>query len=121
MGITFTIHAKYLVSPHYHKSKEKEFDSLAEAKRYGIALAKKFAWEGKYSVTTAYISIYHRISPNILVEYLTTHYPVRGSGVSAKEILYRMKERGIPQGKWVPNKNYKRACARLTGKPYEHL
>lgn len=117
----FTIHAKWLVSSTYYRSKDKEFNTLSEAKAYGITLAKKLAWKGKSNRMVEKVIIYNRILPHNLVEYLSTYYPVRGTGASAEKILAYMKKEGIQQGKWIRYQYYKRTCARVTGKPYEHI
>jgi len=117
----FTIHAKWTVMYEYRRTLDKEFNTLAEAKKYAISLAKKLAWSGKLNSMTSSVVIYHRVAPNHLVEYARTYFPVRGSGASGEKILAYMKKEGIQQGKIVRYQYYKRTCARVMGKPYEHI
>jgi hypothetical protein len=117
----FTTHAKWLVVYEYRRALDKEFNTLTEAKKYAISLAKKLAWSGKLNSMVSNVVIYHRIAPTNLVEYARTYFPVRGSGASSEKILAYMKKEGIQQGKIIRYQYYKRTCARVMGKPYEHI
>ena len=81
-------------------------DTLAEAKRAGLAIAKKEAWRGKWNLLFIALTIAQRRGDPGSAWYNPTgwimYVPVRGSGASAERILSEIHRRHkVPPFKWT--------------------
>ncbi len=81
-------------------------DTLAEARKAGVAIARKEAWRGKWNVAYIPVSIRKADSKPPYWYYgnpiLTMFVPVRGSGMTGNAILAMMKKReGVAPFVWT--------------------
>ncbi len=98
------VHKKYTVSAGGGTRLAKT-DTLEEAKRAGVAIAKKEAWRGKWNVMYLALSITKQVDSDS-IHYRSTGWtmfiPVRGSGASADHIIAEIRRReGAAPFKWV--------------------
>lgn len=98
------VHKKYTVGG-ISGSRFAKTDTLDEAKRAGLSIAKKEAWRGKWNVLFLSISISKQDSPGSIFYRptgLRMYVPVRGSGKSADYILAEIKRRhGVKPFVWT--------------------
>ena len=98
------VHKKFTVTAS-GLSRFAKTDTLAEAKRAGLAIAKKEAWRGKWNLLFIALTIAQRKSPGSTWFKPTgwiMYVPVRGSGASAERILSEIHRRHkVPPFKWT--------------------
>ena len=97
------VHKKYTVTG--IGTRFAKTDTLAEAKRAGMAIAKKEAYRGKWNLLYAAIGIDKQVEPGSIFYKQTgwhLYVPVRGSGASADKIIAEIKRRhGVAPFVWT--------------------
>ena len=98
------IHKKYTVGG-YSGSRFAKTDTLKEAKRAGLVIAKKEAYRGKWNVMYIPVSISKQDAPDSIFYKPTgwvMYVPVRGSGVRVDRIIAEIKKRhGVKPFVWT--------------------
>jgi len=97
------VHKKYTVSG--IGTKFAHTDTLSEAKRAGLQIAKKEAWRGKWNLMYLVVGIDKQVEPGSIFYKQTgwhMYVPVRGSGASADKIIAEIKRRhGVDPFVWT--------------------
>ena len=98
------IHKKYTVQG-FSGSRFAKTDTLAEAKRAGLAIAKKEAYRGKWNNSIMPITVSIQDAPNSIY-YKSTgwvmYVPVAGTGKPMAAIEYEIKKRyGVKPFVWT--------------------
>ena len=98
------VHKKYTVQG-FSGSRFAKTDTLAEAKRAGLAIAKKEAYRGKWNLSIMPITIYKQDGPGS-IRYIPAgwvmYIPVAGTGKRASAIEAEIKRRyGVAPFVWT--------------------
>jgi len=98
------VHKKYTVGG-VSGSRFAKTDTLAEAKRAGLAIAKKEAYRGKWNISILSIDIQKQDAPGSIFYRFTgwrMYVPVRGTGKRADAIAAEIKRRyGVAPFQWT--------------------